>query len=62
MTVTKNRVIYGDVIVVIALAAIYFVTVHFTQNVLAMSLILLLLIGRSIFWHIAWYKQTGKIY
>jgi hypothetical protein len=62
MTVTKNRVIYGDVILVIALAALYFVTGHFTQNVLAMSLILLLLIGRSIFWHITWYKQTGKIY
>ncbi|MDB5025562.1 MAG: hypothetical protein JWP78_3317 [Mucilaginibacter sp.] len=62
MTVTKSRVIYGDIIVVIALAAIYFVTGHFTQNVLAMSLVLLLLTGRSIFGHITWYKQTGKIY
>ncbi len=62
MTVTKNRVIYGDVILVIALAALYFVTAHFTQNMLAMSLVILLLAGRSIFWHITWYKETGKIY
>jgi hypothetical protein len=62
MRVTKSRVIYGDAIAVIAMAAIYFVTGHFTQNVLAMSLILLLLIGRSVFWHVSWYKETGKIY
>jgi hypothetical protein len=62
MTVTKSRVIYGDVILVIALAALYFVTGHFTQNMLAMGLVILLLGGRSIFWHITWYKETGKIY
>ena len=62
MTVTKNRVIYGDAIAFIALVAFYFVTGHFTQNVLAFSLVLVLLIGRSIFWHITWYKETGKIY
>lgn len=60
--VTKNRVIYGDIIVLVALAALYFVTEHFTQNVLAMSLVILVLVGRSIFWHATWYKQTGKIY
>jgi hypothetical protein len=60
--ITKNRVIYGDIIVLVALAALYFVTAHFTQNVLAMSLVMLILVGRSIFWHAAWYKQTGKIY
>jgi hypothetical protein len=62
MVITKNRVIYGDVILVIALVALYFVTNHLTQNVLAMSLVILLLAGRSIFWHITWYKETGKIY
>jgi len=62
MTVTKARVIYGDVILLIALVAFYFLTKQFTENVLAMSLILLLLVGRSIFWHINWYKATGKIY
>jgi hypothetical protein len=62
MAVTKNRVIYGDVIFVVALAALYFVTGHFTQNMLPMCLILLLLAGRSIFWHVTWYKETGKIY
>jgi hypothetical protein len=60
--ITKNRVIYGDIIVLVALAALYFVTEHFTQNVLAMSLVILVLVGRSIFWHATWYKQTGKIY
>lgn len=62
MTVTKTRVIYGDIIVLIALVAIYFATEKFTKNVLAMSLILLFLVARSIFWHINWYKLTGKIY
>jgi hypothetical protein len=62
MVITKNRVIYGDVILVVALAALYFVTNHLTQNLLAMSLVILLLAGRSIFWHITWYKETGKIY
>jgi hypothetical protein len=60
--ITKNRVIYGDIIVLVALAALYFVTNHFTQNVLAMSLVILVLVGRSVFWHATWYKQTGKIY
>ena len=60
--ITKNRVIYGDIIVLVALAALYFVTEHFTQNVLAMSLVILVLVGRSIFWHATWYKQTGKRY
>lgn len=60
--ITKNRVIYGDIIVLVAFAALYFVTEHFTQNVLAMSLVILVLVGRSIFWHATWYKQTGKIY
>ena len=62
MTVTKARVIYGDVVLLVALLAFYFLTEHLTQNVLAMSLIILLLVGRSIFWHINWYKTTGKIY
>ena len=62
MIVTKNRVIYADVIALIALCALYFVTEHFTQNMLAMSLVILILVARSIFWHVNWYKQTGKIY
>jgi len=62
MTVTKGRVIYGDVVLLIALLAFYFLTKHLTENVMAMSLVVLLLVGRSIFWHINWYKATGKIY
>ncbi|HTD98399.1 MAG TPA: hypothetical protein VK668_03900 [Mucilaginibacter sp.] len=60
--VTKSRLIYGDVIALAALIAAWFFTEHFTKNVLAMGLVLLLLIGRSIYWHFTWYKQTGKIY
>lgn len=62
MTVTKARVIYGDVVLVIALLAFYFLTKQLTENVMAMSLVVLLLVGRSVFWHINWYKATGKIY
>ena len=62
MIVTKSRVVYGDIIAVIAMGAMYFMTAHFTQNVLAVSLVILILVARSIFWHVNWYKQTGKIY
>ena len=62
MYITKTRVIYGDAIVLIALCAMYFATAGFTQNILAMCLVLALLIGRSIFYHVSWYKATGKIY
>lgn len=60
--VTKTRVIYADIVVLIALGAAYFITGHLTKNVTAMGLVLLLLIGRSIYWHVTWYKQTGKIF
>jgi hypothetical protein len=62
MNVTKNRVIYGDAILLVALAAMYFATNGFKQNILAMSLVLVLLAGRSVYWHVNWYKATGKIY
>jgi len=60
--VTKSRLIYGDVILLVALGAFYFLTEHLTKNILAMCLVLLLLAGRSTFWHVSWYKKTGKIY
>jgi hypothetical protein len=62
MTVTKTRVIYADAILLIAIVAFFFVTSQLTQNVLAMTMVILLLVARSIFWHVNWYKQTGKIY
>ena len=60
--INKTRLIYGDVIFVAALCAFYFLTEHLTKNMLAMCLVLLLLAGRSIFWHVNWYKKTGKVY
>ena len=62
MVITKARLIYGDAIVVIVLCALYFITAHFTQNVLPMVLVLIVLIARSIFWHVNYYKANGKIY
>ncbi|MGN6639855.1 MAG: hypothetical protein ACTHJ8_13175 [Mucilaginibacter sp.] len=62
MNVTKTRVIYGDAILLIVLIAMYFATSGFKQNVMAMCLVILILLGRSIFWHISWYKATGRIY
>ena len=62
MIITKTRVVYSDVLVLIALGAMYFVTEHFTQNVLPVCLVILVLVARSVFWHFNWYKQTGKIY
>jgi hypothetical protein len=60
--VTKARLIYGDIVLLFALCALYFVTEHLTKNLLPMGLVYLLLGGRSIFWHVSWYKKTGKIY
>lgn len=62
MYVTKARVIVGDVLLLGALASMYFLTKAFTENVLAFGLVILLLAARSIFWHVNWYKSTGKIY
>lgn len=62
MYITKTRVIFADLAVLIVLAAMYFVTGAFTKNVLPVVLIILLLMARSIFYHVNWYKTTGKIY
>lgn len=62
MNVTRTRVIYGDAILVVVLIVMYFATAGFTQNIVAMCLVMLLLLGRSIFWHVSWYKATGRIY
>ena len=62
MLVTRNRLIYGDAVLLIALGLMYFATAHFTQNVLAMVLVVLLFLGRSIFFHVNYYKANGKIY
>lgn len=62
MLVTRNRLIYGDAVLLIALGLMYFATAHFTQNVLAMVLVVLLFLARSIFFHVNYYKVNGKIY
>jgi hypothetical protein len=62
MLVTRTRLIYGDVILLIALGLLYFATAHFTQNVLAMVLVIMLFLARSIFFHVNYYKTNGKLY
>ena len=62
MNITKSRVIIGDIFILIVLAAMYSATKGFTENMLAIGLVLLILIARSIFYHMSWYKTTGKIY
>ena len=62
MNITKARVIIGDIFILIVLAAMYSATKGFTENVLAVALVLLILRARSIFYHVNWYKTTGKIY
>ena len=62
MFVTRTRLIYGDAVLVIALGLMYYATAHFTQNVLAMVLVVLLFLGRSVFFHVNYYKTNGKIY
>jgi hypothetical protein len=62
MNITKSRVIIGDIFILIVLAAMYSATKGFTENMLAIGLVLLILIARSIFYHVSWYKTTGKIY
>ena len=62
MYITKGRIIVGDLLVILAAGMLYFATDHFTQNVLGLSLVIVLLLVRSIFWHYKYYKATGKIY
>ncbi len=62
MYITKTRVIIGDLFILIVLAGMYSVTKGFTENVLAICAVLLILIVRSIFYHVNWYKTTKKIY
>jgi len=62
MNITRVRVIVGDVFILIVLAAMYSATKGFTENVLAICLVLAILIARSIWYHVSWYKTTGKIY
>jgi len=62
MLVTRTRLIYGDVILLIALGLMYFATAHFTQNVVAMALVILLFLGRRYLFHVNYYKTNGKIY
>jgi len=62
MYLSKTRLIIGDGLIVGALAFTYSVTYGFKQNVLAVGLVIALLIVRSAFWHVKWYKTTGKIY
>ena len=62
MYITKTRVIVADLMVLVVLGGMYFVTEGFTKNVLPVILIILLVIGRSIFYHVNWYKTTRKIY
>ena len=62
MQISRARVIVGDVFILIVLVLMYSATKGFTVNVLAISLVLVILIARSIFYHVSWYKMTGKIY
>ena len=62
MILSKTRLIYGDVIVLAAIGLLYFATDHFTKNVTAMILVVVVLLARSIFWHVKYYKSNGKIY
>jgi len=62
MNITRSRVIIGDVFILIVLAAMYSATRGFTENLLAVGLVLLILIARSVFYHVSWFKTTGKIY
>jgi hypothetical protein len=62
MNLTKSRVIVGDVFILIVLVMMYSATKGFTENLIAIGLVLLILIARSVFYHISWYKTTGRIY
>ncbi|MBS1527986.1 MAG: hypothetical protein JST19_20235 [Bacteroidetes bacterium] len=62
MYLTKTRVIIGDLFVLVVLGLMYSATKGFKENVLALSLVLLVLVARSIYYHVNWYKTTKRIY
>jgi|GEM_PF-767318 len=62
MNITRARVIMGDVMILIVLIVACLSGKTLKDNILAISLVLVILIARSVWYHISWYKATGKIY
>ena len=54
MYLNKTRLIMGDVFVVAALGMVLWATFNSERNVLAISLVTLVLAARSIFFHVRW--------
>jgi len=62
MNITRARVIMGDIMILIVLIVACLSSKTLKDNILAISLVLVILIARSIWYHISWYKTTGRLY
>ncbi len=62
MTVTKTRVIYSDVVLVVVPSIFYSISEHNQHQLIGLCLLVLFLLIRSVAYHINYYKSTGKIY
>jgi len=62
MYLTRTRLIIGDLFFLAALGFAVWAIFNSKQNVLAIDIVTLVLLARSIFFHIRWYKTTGKLY
>ncbi|HEX3386026.1 MAG TPA: hypothetical protein VHS53_12590 [Mucilaginibacter sp.] len=62
MNITRSRVIMGDLLIVVILIMAFSSTKVLSENLILIGLVLVILIARSIWYHVMWYKSSGKIY
>jgi hypothetical protein len=62
MYLTKTRLIVGDLFALVTVGLVIWANLNSPKNVLAMTLVMALLLARSAFFHVRWYKTTRRFY
>jgi len=62
MYLTKTRIIVGDLFALMTIGLVIWASLYSRQNVTAVTIVMALLVARSAFFHVKWYKATGKLY
>jgi hypothetical protein len=62
MYLSKARLIIGDLFALVTIGLVIWASLNSPKNMLAITLVMVLLLARSAFFHVRWYKTTGKLY
>lgn len=62
MNITRSRVIMGDLLIVVILIMAFSSAKALQENLILISVVLVILVARSIWYHVMWYKSSGKLY